>query len=130
MTRALQCRFIVAMAAALLIGGAGAGAHDNLLTQFDMDNPITLRGRLIGIDWVNPHSWIRLAVDRGDGQVETWRVETGSLARMKAAGLEKSDFVPGTEVVVIGFAARKGTTDAAGFTITFAGRQASFLLGR
>lgn len=115
---------------ALLLAAVPATAHHNFITQFDIDKPVTLRGTLTKMEWVNPHGWIYMDVDRGDGQVERWAIETGNPARMEAGGLKKTDFRPGVEMIVIGFASRKAVPEAAGFTITFPDRQASFLLGR
>ena len=130
MSRTRTHVIVAAVSVALLLGAWPVAAHHNLVTQFDIDKPVTLRGTLTKMEWVNPHGWIYLDVDRGDGQVESWAIETGSVARMAAGGLKKADFQPGIEIIVIGFAGRKGAPEAAGFTVTFADRQASFLLGR
>lgn len=110
-------------------------AHHSMIVQFDLEKPITLRGVVTKLVWTNPHSWIFVDVKRADGRVETWRVETGGQARMVKRGLRKTDFPPGAEVIVGGYAARDEQLKAAGLIVTFpdreaAGREASFSLGR
>ena len=91
--------------------------------------PQTIRGTLTRVEWVNPHSWIYVDVPDGEG-VETWAVETGSIARMEKGGLFKTELRPGMEVVIMGFAARNDVRQIAGFAMIVPGRQATFLLGR
>jgi hypothetical protein len=110
-------------------------AHHSMVVQFSVEKPITLRGTVTKLMWTNPHSWIYLDVAGSEGHVESWRIETGSLPRMIKRGLTKTDFKPGTEIIVGGYAARDGQLKAAGMVVTFpdreaAGREASFGLGR
>ena len=110
-------------------------AHHSMIVQFDLEKPITLRGVVTKLMWTNPHSWIFVDVKRADGRVENWRVETGSQARMVKRGLKKTDFPPGTEVIIGAYGSRDEQLKAAGTVVTFpareaAGREASFSLGR
>ena len=126
-----------AVVIALFLATGSIWAHHNLAVEFDKEKPVTLRGTLTRVDWVNPHPWVYLDVKGADGRVENWAVETGSTSRLLDAGLKKTDFQYGTAVVVVGFAARSGARRAGGWTITFPDREASvpaqrasFLLGR
>jgi hypothetical protein len=129
MTRTSTLSIALVMVTAML-PVTPAVAHHNFVTQFDTDKPVTLRGTVAKMDWINPHGWILIDVRKGEAEVERWAVETGNPARMEAQGLKKDDFRQGTEIMVVGFASRKGSPEAAGFTVTFPDRQASFLLGR
>jgi hypothetical protein len=101
-----------------------------MVTEFMVDKPITLRGTLTKLEWVNPHAWIHMDVT-ADGRVESWAIETGSLLRMEKGGLKRTDLQPGSEIIVVGFASRSGARTAAGWTVTFPNRDtASFMLGR
>ena len=125
----------IALVGAMVSLAAPARAHHSMLVQFALDRPITLRGVVTKIIWTNPHSWIFVDVTNAEGQVEQWRVETGSLVRMVKRGLKKTDFQPGTEVIVGAYCARDGQLKVAGMVVTFpareaAGREATFALGR
>jgi len=117
---------IVVVGAALLLATGPVWAHHDLVAQFSLQKPITLRGTLTKMEWVNPHGWIYLDVKGADGQAENWAIETGSPFRMMRRGLNRTDFQVGIELIVGGFAARDGTRKAAGWIVTFPDREASF----
>ena len=114
------------LAGALLFATQPISAHHAMVAEFSMNKPITLRGTLTKMEWVNPHGWIYLDVKGPDGRTAGWKVETGSPFRMEKRGLKKTDFRTGSQVIVSGFAAKDGTPTAAGMTITFADREAAF----
>jgi Family of unknown function (DUF6152) len=121
--------------AALSMTPVPVGAHHSMIAQFATEKPVTLKGTITGLLWRNPHAAIFLDVVGAEGQVERWRVETGSTPRMMRRGLNKSDIRPGREVIIGGYAARDGQSKLAGLVITFldreaAGEEASFALGR
>ena len=126
--------FLAYIGAALLLA-APAAAHHSMLVQFDLAKPITLRGVVTSVVWMNPHSWIFMDVTAADASVEHWRVETGSQFRMVKRGLKKTDFPAGAAVIVGGYNSRDGQLKAAGVVVTFpdreaSGREATFSLGR
>lgn len=137
MTTPAALRLVLVGGALLLLANGPAWAHHSYLAQFDSDKPITLQGTLTRLEWKNPHGWIHMAVKGTDGRVEQWAIETGAQSRMQNRGLKRSDFQPGIELVVSGFAARDGSRKAAGWTVVFPRRgspgpeaNGAFLLGR
>jgi hypothetical protein len=105
----------------------GALAHHAFTAEYDQNKTVTLRGPLKEIQMTNPHGWIVLDVKGDDGQVVTWRVETGPTNTLMRAGLRKTDFVPGTEIIVKGFQAKSGRPIANGREVTFADGRDFFL---
>jgi hypothetical protein len=62
-------------------------AHHAFAAEFDINKPITLRGTVTKMDWINPHSWIHLEVTGADGKTvawddRTWNAETFSSPRV------------------------------------------------
>ena len=81
-------------------------AHHSFSAEFDIERPITLKGTLTELRWVNPHGWIHMDVKGPDGEVVNWAVELGSPTSLLRRGLRKSDFPPGLEIVVEGMRRR------------------------
>ena len=111
---------------ALLSAAAPISAHHAMVAEFNLAQPITVKGTLTRMEWVNPHGWIYVKTTNPEGLVQTWKIETGSPFRMEKRGLKKTDFRIGGEVIVNAFAAKDGSPTAAGFSITFPDREASF----
>ena len=49
-------------ATALLAWSAPAVAHHAFGAEFDADAPLQIEGEVVRLEWVNPHSWIHIAV--------------------------------------------------------------------
>ncbi|RPF70916.1 DUF6152 family protein [Aurantiacibacter spongiae] len=114
---------LAAFAASAIAGGALA--HHSFAAEFDRNAQIRLEGRVTKFEWVNPHSWIHVAVQTDHG-IEEWRIEAGTPAAMRRRGWERDSLPPGTRVLVNAFRARDGSRRASAATIGFPnGRQVS-----
>ena len=83
-----------------------AAAHHAFGSEFDANAPILLKGKIVKIEWVNPHTWIHVEVVKADGTKEVWMIEGGSPNTLLRRGANKNTFPEGTEVVVDGYQAR------------------------
>jgi hypothetical protein len=106
--------------AVLFLAAAPAWAHHAFAAEFDSTKPITLRGTVTKVEWINPHSWIHVDVKSPDGTVVSWMVEGGSPNALVRRGVTKNLIPEGTEVVVDGYRAKDGTNRANGRNITLA----------
>ncbi|MYA64920.1 MAG: hypothetical protein F4Y21_09765, partial [Gemmatimonadetes bacterium] len=50
-------------------------AHHAFGAEFDRNMPIRLQGKVVKLEWVNPHTWIHLEIENEDGAKEVWAVE-------------------------------------------------------
>jgi hypothetical protein len=113
----------MALGVGLLLAAVPVAAHHSFAAEFDANSPITLKGTLTKMEWVNPHGWIYVDVKGPDGKVTNWAVEAGAPNALLRRGLRKTDFPNGTEVVIEGFRAKNGSN-------TINGRSVKMLDGR
>ena len=98
----------------LLAAAAPVLAHHAFAAEFDSNKPVTLRGTVTKMDWVNPHSWLYIDVKGSDGKTVNWAIECGPPNSLLRAGWNKTSLTAGTEVIVEGFHAKNGTPVANG----------------
>jgi hypothetical protein len=110
-----------------LVGTVSVAAHHSFAAEFDGDKPITLKGKLSKMEWVNPHGWLHIDVTQPDGTVVTWAIETGATNALMRRGLRQADFPIGSELVVEGFRAKNGSPTANGRAVKFADGRNFFL---
>src|SRR5258708_4737663 len=92
--------------AALSIAALPAAAHHAFGAEFDANRPVLLKGKIVKVEWVNPHTWIDIEVVKADGAKEVWMVEGGSPNSLFRRGATKNSFPIGTEIVIDGYQAR------------------------
>ena len=110
---------IVFLGVSMLWTAVPVVAHHSFAAEFDIDQPITLRGTLTKLEWVNPHGWLYIDVMSPDGKVVNWAIEAGGPNALLRRGLRKTDFPNGLEVVVQGYRAKNGSSKVNGRSVTF-----------
>ena len=110
---------VVVIGVSLLSAAVPVVAHHSFAAEFDAAQPITLKGTVTKMEWINPHAWIHVEVKKPDGTVENWEVETGNPSALVRRGFTKNSLPPGTEIVVQGFRAKDGGMRANGRDLTF-----------
>ena len=88
-------------------------AHHAFSAEFDSNAPVTLRGKVTKIEWINPHAWIHLAAIQEDGSTEAWMVEGGTPNTLLRAGIHKRSVPIGAEIVVRGYQSKDGSCSPA-----------------
>jgi hypothetical protein len=97
---------LCAIGAALTLAAAPAAAHHAFGGEFDANRPVLLKGPIVKVEWVNPHTWIHMEVKKPDGTSEVWMIEGGSPNSLLRQGITKNSLPIGTEIVVDGYQAR------------------------
>ena len=120
-------RALVALAVAGCATTATAVAHHSFSAEYDGKQPITLKGTVIKMEWINPHSWIHLAVKNADGTTTEWMIESGTPNTLVRRGFTKQSLLPGTEITVEGYRAKNGANRANGADLILADGKRLFL---
>jgi len=98
---------------------APTAAHHAFAAEFDATKPFKIRGTVVKMEWINPHTWLHLDVKRADGKVERWMIEGGPPNALYRRGFTKNSLPLGSEILVEGFRAKDGSLKGNGRELTF-----------
>src|SRR5438552_12672400 len=77
-----------------------AVAHHSF-AMFDATKTMTVEGTVKEFHWTNPHSWIFVNVNDGEGHLTEWAIELGSPGGLSRQGWVPKTLVPGMNVKVM-----------------------------
>jgi hypothetical protein len=110
---------VIANAAMLIAAEFPLAAHHSFSAEFDAAKQVTLEGKVVQMEWVNPHSWLQIDVTKADGTVERWRIEGGSPSVLLRLGWNRNSLPAGTRIKVVAFQAKDGSLRGSSRDIEF-----------
>lgn len=117
----MQIRSVVLLtgiAAAFAV--APAFAHHSFAAEYDSAKPITLKGEVTKVEWMNPHARFYVDVKDESGKVTNWEFELGSPNGLMRRGWTRNSLKPGDTITVDGYMAKDGAHLANARTVALA----------
>ena len=118
----MRARVVIAVIGMALVGVAVAVpvvAHHAFSAEFDANRPLHLEGKVVKMEWINPHAWVHVQTMNDDGTMTTWMVEGGTPNTLFRRGFTQDSLAIGTEIVVDGYQAKDGSDKMNGRDLTF-----------
>lgn len=100
-----------AAAIAALLCGTSLRAHHSI-SMFDISTAVWVKGTVVRVDRINPHSMIVMEKRGPNGQPQRWTVEGPSVSGLARMGLDKDFLKTGDSLEVCGFALKKNISAA------------------
>lgn len=107
----------------LFLAGFPALAHHSLAAEYDRTKPVTHKGVITAIDWMNPHVFLYIDEKTENGEVVNWGFECYAPNVLRHEGLFRDTLKVGDRIIVTGWAAKD-------LKQRFAGREVSLPDGR
>jgi hypothetical protein len=118
---------VVLTGVGVLFVGAPLFAHHAFSAEFDATRPIKFQGTVTKVEWINPHTWVHVAVKGANGASEEWMIEGGTPNTLFRRGITKDSLKAGAEIVVDGYQAKDGSQRANGRNLTLPDGRTLFL---
>ena len=114
-----KIRMTLALGVALALTTMTALAHHPFSPEFDWKKPLTIKGTITKVEWVEPHALIYL---KAVGNAEEWTVELGSPKVLEKHYGWRNGMLKANDVVTIdGWQARNGRKFVSAMTVSLAG---------
>ena len=96
-------------------------AHHSFAAEYDSKQPITVKGAVTKVEWMNPHVYFYIDVkDEQTGKIANWAFEMGAPAVIQRNGFMRNTMKIGDMVIVSGTRAKSGATHGNARTVTMA----------
>ena len=82
--------------------------HHSFAAQYDRTKPITLKGAVTKVEWMNPHIYFYIDVKDAD-RIVNWSIEGGAPSMLYRSGWRIDSLKAGDQVTVDGWLAKDGS---------------------
>lgn len=113
-------RFTLLAGMVCALAAAPAFAHHSFAAEYDSAKPVTLKGTVTKMEWMNPHARFYVDVKDESGNVTNWELELGSPNGLMRRGWTRNSLKPGDNVIIEGYLAKDGSKLANARNVTLA----------
>jgi hypothetical protein len=110
----------VLVVAGMLLGAVSASAHHSFAAEFDIDKPLTLKGVVTKVEWVNPHVYVYVDAKDESGKITQWSLSSLGPAGIRRVGVTRAMLGQGQTVTIQAYHAKDGSNFAFMRKMTFA----------
>jgi hypothetical protein len=118
MRKSILAQATLALFTGVLLAVTPAMAHHSFAAEYDGKKPITLKGVVTKVDWMNPHVYFYMDVTEDNGNVSNWAFEMGPPNGLQRSGWTRNTMKVGDEVTVDGTMAKDGSKQANARSVT------------
>src|ERR1700690_1574598 len=116
----MKAAFALLIAGTALLAPTAVLAHHSFAAEYDSKKPVTLKGTVTKVEWMNPHARFYIDVKDESGTVTNWELELGSPNALMRLGWTRNSLKPGEAVSVEGSLAKDGSKLANARKVTLA----------
>ena len=98
----MKRRYAALALVAALVSNAPVYAHHSFGGTYNVDQKITITGKIAQVTLRSPHSFLYVEVQNADGSVERWTIEGAAASQFAQQGIDKDAFKVGDPVEVVG----------------------------
>jgi hypothetical protein len=109
---------LVAAGLGLFLADMPVKAHHSFAAEYDSKKPVTLKGIVTKVEWLNPHVYFYIDVTDDGGTITNWALEMGPPGLLARTGWTRNTMKVGDEIVVQGTLAKDGSHQANARTVT------------
>src|SRR3954469_17528997 len=95
-------------------------AHHSFDAEFDRKKPVTLKGTVTKLEWMNPHVWVYFNVADAAAKTTLWQCENGAPNMLKRAGWNRESIKEGDVITIDGSLSKDGSNTCNASTLVLA----------
>lgn len=98
---------MMALGCGMLLAATPLTAHHNASVKYDSSKPVTLKGTVTKVEWMNPHIHVYVDAPDASGKVANWTVEGATPNQLYRRGWTRTSLKVGDTVTIEAVRARQ-----------------------